>query len=164
MTRRLHVAVQVRLRPALAADAHAAAELLIVTRRELMPFAPSAHADDETRAWVAGVLIPGGGVTVALDAQGAIVGVLAVSVLDGTGWIDQLFVRSTHIGRGIGQALLAHALAQLPRPVQLYTFQANARARAFYEGRGFEVEALTDGQGNEEHCPDVLYRLDAPRG
>ena len=152
------------LRAAVAADAGSVAELLIVTRRELMPYAPSAHAEDETRAWVAGVLIPAGGVTVALDAHGAIVGVLAVSTSDGTGWIDQLFVKSTHVGRGIGQTLLAHALLQLPRPVQLYTFQANARARAFYEGRGFEVEALSDGQGNEEHCPDVLYRLDAPGG
>ena len=42
----------VRLRAAVAADADAVAQVLIVSRRELMPFAPSAHADDETRAWV----------------------------------------------------------------------------------------------------------------
>ena len=152
----------VRLRAAVAADADAVAQVLIVSRRELMPFAPSAHADDETRAWVAGVLIPAGGVTVALDAQDTIVGVLALSQSDGTGWIDQLFVLPTHIERGIGRTLLNHALARLPRPVQLYTFQANTRARSFYERRGFEPEAFSDGDGNEEQCPDVLYRLDAP--
>jgi GNAT superfamily N-acetyltransferase len=148
------------LRPAGAADAPDAARVLIESRRELMPFAPSAHTDNEVRGWVREVLIPGGGVTLACCGHST-VGVLAVSTVEGVAWIDQLYVHPQHIAQGVGRALLAHALATLPRPVQLYTFQANRRARDFYEKRGFTAVALGDGTGNEERCPDVLYRLDA---
>ena len=40
---------------------------------------------------------------------------------------------------------------------QLWTFQDNARARRFYEARGFVAEEFTDGAGNEEKTPDVRY-------
>jgi hypothetical protein len=49
----------------------------------------------------------------------------------------------------------------LSRPTRVYTFQANSGARRFYERHGFAAIQLTDGQGNEEHCPDVLYELGA---
>ena len=68
-----------------------------------------------------------------------------------------------HVGNGIGTLLLAHALKTLPSPVRLHTFQANHGARRFYERHGFTAIAFTDGQGNEERCPDVLYEL-ASRG
>lgn len=149
-----------RLRAAEPGDAAAVARVLIDARRELMPFAPSAHDDESVRRWVAGVLIPTGGVTVAL-VQGDVAGVLAVSQAPGMAWIDQLLVHPTCVAAGLGRALLAHALAVLPRPLQLYTFQANHHARAFYERQGFAALAFSDGATNEEHCPDVLYRLDA---
>ena len=160
------------LRPAVAADAPEVARVLIDSRRELMPFAPSAHSDDEVRAWVREVLIPGGGVTVVCFG-GSVAGVLAVSLKDSmkvtpndpqndAAWIEQLSVHPTQVARGTGRALLAHALATLPRPLQLYTFQANRHARDFYERHGFAAVAFGDGAGNEERCPDVLYRLDAP--
>lgn len=152
------------LRPAVAADAPEVARVLIESRRELMPFAPSAHSDDEVRAWVREVLIPSGGVAVACFG-GSVAGVLAVSPnvpqADGVAWIDHLYVHPAHVARGAGRALLAHALATLPRPLQLYTFQANRHARDFYERHGFAAVAFSDGAGNEERCPDVLYRLDA---
>ena len=37
-------------------------------------------------------------------------------------------------------------------------FGANARARRFYEARGFYVIRLTDGADNEERMPDIRYR------
>jgi GNAT superfamily N-acetyltransferase len=74
-------------------------------------------------------------------------------------WIDQLAVLPAHCGAGVGAALLAHALEALPRPLRLYTFQANRHARAFYERQGFVAVQFTDGAGNEERCPDVLYEL-----
>ena len=149
------------LRPATAADAHEVARVLIDSRRELMPFAPSAHSDDEVRAWVRQVLIPAGEVTVAC-LGGSVAGALAVSQADGIAWIEQLCVHPAQVARGAGRAMLAHALASLPRPLQLFTFQANRHARAFYERHGFVAVAFSDGAGNEERCPDVLYRLDAP--
>lgn len=148
------------LRPATAADAPAVARVLIDSRRELMPFAPSVHTDDEVQGWVREVLIPGGGVTLACFGD-SVAAVLAVSTAEGMAWIDQLYVHPQHVARGVGRALLMHALATLPRPVQLYTFQANRRARDFYERHGFAAVAFSDGAGNEEDCPDVLYRLDA---
>ena len=66
------------------------------------------------------------------------------------------------VGGGIGALLLAHALRTLPLPIRLYTFQANAGARRFYERHGFCIVELTDGSANEERCPDVLYELRAP--
>ncbi|RQP21430.1 N-acetyltransferase [Albitalea terrae] len=63
------------------------------------------------------------------------------------------------VNRGIGSLLLAHALRTLAPPIRLYTFQANAGARRFYERHGFEPIEFTDGQGNEERCPDVLYEF-----
>ena len=75
------------------------------------------------------------------------------------GWIQHLFVHPTAQGQGIGPALLAKAL-EAEGPMQLWTFQQNARARRFYEARGFEAIEFTDGGGNEEKMPDVLYRRD----
>jgi putative addiction module component (TIGR02574 family) len=43
--------------------------------------------------------------------------------------------------------------------VRLYTFQANTRARSFWERHGFKAIAYSDGSTNEERCPDVLYEL-----
>ncbi len=150
------------LRAATAADAAAVATLMIESRLELMPFAPSAHSDDEVRQWVATVLIPQGGVMVA-DMQGHIAGVLALQRRGAIGWIDQLMVDPLHVKRGIGRALLRHAMAQWPgTTLQLYTFQANQAARRFYEVQGFRAVAFTDGGDNEERCPDVLYRWEPP--
>ena len=158
--RHRHGLARPTLRAATANDGAAVARVLIDARRELMPFAPSAHPDEETRCWVRDTLIPSGGVTVAA-VDGAVAGVLALSAPAGAAWIDQLSVHPTQVARGIGKRLLAHALATLPRPVQLHTFQANHHARAFYEHHGFSAVAFSDGAGNEEGCPDVLYRLQA---
>lgn len=147
------------VRAATAADAEDVAALLIRTRAELMPFAPSAHSESDLRQWVAQTLIPTGGVTVA-ELQGRIAGVLALQVRAGVGWIDQLMVDPLQVRRGIGRTLLKHALKTLPRPVQLWTFQPNHAARRFYESQGFQAVAFTEGD-NEEGVPDVMYRLDA---
>jgi hypothetical protein len=44
------------------------------------------------------------------------------------------------------------------KALELWCFQANARARRFYEARGFRPIRFTDGDGNEEKTPDVRYR------
>ncbi len=148
------------LRAATAADALAVARVLIDSRRELMPFAPSVHRDDEVRDWVAHTLIPGGGVTVA-QISDSVVGVLAISAATEGAWIKQLYVHPSAAAAGVGRALLGHALRHSARPLWLYTFAANHHARAFYERHQFVAVAFGDGSGNEEGRPDVLYRLDA---
>lgn len=153
--------MKVTLRPATAADAPRVANLLIDTRAAFMPYAPSAHPDEELREWVANHLVASGQVTVA-QAQGRVIAAMATEPGDTAAWITQMAVDPAHVGRGIGSLLLAHALQSLARPIRLHTFQANAGARRFYERHGFVAIAFTDGHANEERCPDVLYELRAP--
>jgi putative acetyltransferase len=72
------------------------------------------------------------------------------------GWIDQLYVLPAFQERGVGSALLDVA-RRSGRPIKLWTFQKNAGARRFYEARGFVEIERTDGAGNEEREPDILY-------
>lgn len=149
------------MRPGEAADAAPVAALLIDSRRRFMPYAPSAHTDGEVRDWVATRLLPSGGVTVA-ELDGRVIAAMAVEVATDAAWITQMAVDPAWVGRGIGTRLLRHALHRLPRPLRLYTFQANDGARRFYERHGFVATRVSDGQDNEEHCPDVLYELARP--
>ena len=151
-------AAMTTLRPAKATDAPSIVEILVSTRVAFMPYAPLAHSCDDMLEWVSTHLIPNGGVTVA-ERSGELVGVLATSCAQGVSWIDQLYVQPASVGQGVGALLLTHAHRQLARPIQLYTFQVNSGARRFYERYGYRVLALSDGQVNEEKCPDVLYEL-----
>ncbi|HSC79639.1 MAG TPA: GNAT family N-acetyltransferase [Chitinolyticbacter sp.] len=149
------------LRPASSEDAPQIAELLISSRKAFIPYAPIAHPPADVHRWVEHALIPSGGVSVACQ-DGTVIGVLAVSRDEaGVGWIDQLYVAPAYPGHGIGASLLELALSSLARPIRLHTFQANGKARRFYERHSFQVVAYTDGSANEEGCPDVLYELTA---
>jgi putative acetyltransferase len=72
------------------------------------------------------------------------------------GWIDHLFVSPERQMMGLGTRLLDHAKAVQQR-LRLWTFQRNEGARNFYERNGFIQIDITDGSGNEEREPDVLY-------
>lgn len=147
-----------RLRPAETTDARAVAQVLLASRKALMPYAPWAHSDAELTDWVKDVLVAREQVTVA-ELGGCVLGVLAVSQDAGIGWIDQLYIDPMHVGQGAGTLLLNHALATLPRPVRLYTFQQNDKALRFYAAHGFVTISQTDGAENEEACPDALLEL-----
>lgn len=151
-------------RPATDTDAEQVASVLLASRNAFVAFAPLAHADDDVRAWVANVLIPRGGVSVAVarSSHEGVVGMMAVARQDGVGWIDQLYLHTSVVGRGIGTRFIALAIESLGSPVRLYTFQENAGARRFYERHGFRAIAFSDGSDNEEQCPDVLYEWAAP--
>lgn len=148
--------MNLRLRLAEKADHERVSNILIDARAAFMPYAPSAHAEQEVRDWVRNHLIPIGNVMV-VTVNEDVVGFMAISYNDGYSWIDQMYVQPSLVGRGIGTKLLQHALAVLPSPIRLYTFQANTGARRFYERNGFHIIELIDGQANEELCPDVLY-------
>lgn len=146
-----------QLRPATVDDAAEVARVLYESRAAFLPYA-LVHSRDEYLGWVTHALLPSGGVTVAI-AGGSVAGVLAVEASEGRSWITQLYVAPESTGRGVGSHLLRDALARLPRPVRLQTFQQNEGARRFYERHGFVVIATGDGSANEEHCPDVTYEL-----
>jgi putative acetyltransferase len=91
------------------------------------------------------------------ERQSKLVGIIAFR----RDWIDQLYVLPDAQGHGVGSDLLEiaqHTLSLL----NLWTFQRNTRARRFYEASGFVAVRETDGSGNEEKEPDVLYRWERP--
>jgi GNAT superfamily N-acetyltransferase len=74
------------------------------------------------------------------------------------GWLDQLYLDPSWMGRGLGDRFVDLARRRCPAGVQLWTFQSNGPARRFWERHGFVAEESTDGRGNQEHAPDVRYR------
>jgi ribosomal protein S18 acetylase RimI-like enzyme len=142
----------VSIRRAEPADAPAIAEIHLAARREAMPYLPELHSDDDVRVWVGSVMLPAHTVWVA-EIAGQVAGYAA---LDGE-HLEHLYVRPGSQGRGVGSALLATAKAASPGGLSLYVFQRNARARAFYQARGFAPVEFGDGSGNEEGEPDARY-------
>lgn len=141
-----------RIRRAALEDMPAVAALHRLTMRVSLSFLPELHTPEEDRWWFAERLYPGNAVWLAEDGE-ALMGYAAVA----PGWLNHLYVHPDHQGRGAGPALLAQAKAGADE-LQLWTFQCNARARAFYEHRGFVLVELTDGAHNEEREPDARYR------
>jgi putative acetyltransferase len=136
------------LRPAQAADARAVTAIFQAARRVSLPYLPVLHSSDEDHAFFAR-LVAAGGVTVA-EAGGAVAAFLALGER-----IDHLYVHPAHHRQGLGSALLRGAQAARPR-LELWVFQRNTDAIAFYEAHGFAVVQATDGAGNEEREPDYL--------
>ncbi len=141
------------IRPARSADAEAIADVHLDSRREAMPWLPMLHSREDTIAYFAGHVLLHEEVLVA-EVNQLVVGFIA---LEGD-HVDHLYIAPAYQGRGIGDTLLAMAKEVRPDGLMLWTFQRNARARQFYEARGFVAEELTDGSRNEEREPDALYR------
>jgi len=154
------------IRAATIDDADRVASLYISCRKRHVSCAPLAHSEEEIRHWIRHLLIPRQRVLV-VEELGAIRAMMALSISADGGWIDQLYVDPDLTGRGYGAALVARAKQELPSPIRLHTFQANHGARRFYEREGFVAVSFSNGETNEERCPDVLYawtRTGAPKG
>jgi GNAT superfamily N-acetyltransferase len=121
-------------------------------RLAAIPLIPQpVHDEADVARWVAEVLIPDNGTWVAVVEDRV---VALMSLRDG--WIDQLYVDPLWQGHGLGTRLVDHAKQRSPAGLDLWTFQANAGARRFYERHGFAAVEWTDGD-NEEGAPDVRY-------
>jgi putative acetyltransferase len=140
-----------KLRLAQAADAPAIADVLRTAMRVSLPFLPNLHTVEEDLRFIADHVLPDNTVWVA-EVDGGVVGFVAFR----DDWIHHLYVHPDRHGLGIGPSLLDKALED-GQARQLWTFQENARARAFYESRGFQAVEFTDGSRNEEKTPDVRY-------
>jgi len=130
---------------------------MLRSRHAAFPAIPSpVHSDDDVRAWFVGHLYPTSEVWLAsTDSE-----IVAVLVLRAD-WLDQLYVDAGRSGHGIGTALLDKAKSERDS-LDLWTFQANQRARAFYERHGFVEVGRTDGD-NEEGAPDLRYHWEECR-
>lgn len=140
------------IRRATSPDADAIAAISTAARHAAMPAIRWPHTAEEDRAWVADILLPGEEVWVA-EEDGNVLGFLALH----DNWLNHLYLRPGHWRQGIGTALIAHAKARRPTGLQLWCFQVNTRARAFYEHHDFTISRGTGGAGNAEREPDVLY-------
>jgi GNAT superfamily N-acetyltransferase len=116
-----------------------------------LAFLPTLHTPEEDRGFFGRAVVEQE--VWVWDEDGRVVGFAAVA----DGMVNHLYVEPGDQRRGIGAALLEHAKWRLPQGVRLWTFQRNENARRFYERRGFRCVELTDGSGNEEREPDVLY-------
>jgi len=134
-------------------DAGAIAELIAASKADAMPWLAVVHTPADDRRWAANVLLVEHDVRV-VRAGDRIVAVLATS----PGWVDQLYVAPDAQGRGIGRSLVADAMARSAGALDLWAFQRNTRARAFYESLGFTEAERTDGATNDEREPDIRYR------
>jgi GNAT superfamily N-acetyltransferase len=140
-----------KLRRATAADAEAIAAVFSASFR-LLDFLPMLHTVAEDRWFVANVILNECDVTVAEDKSG-IVGFLARQADE----VRLLYVHPARIGMGAGTQLIEAAQANADT-LELWCFQANIRARRFYEAHRFRPIRFTDGADNEEQTPDIRYR------
>jgi GNAT superfamily N-acetyltransferase len=138
------------IRRAAPADAGRIAALFERSRATLT-FLPVLHTPEEHRAFFAGQVAEKEVWIAEPD------GVLAGFMVLGEQMLDHLYVEPDRTGSGIGTALLDHERSRRPNGFTLWTFQENTGARRFYERHGLEPVLVTDGEDNEERCPDVLY-------
>jgi GNAT superfamily N-acetyltransferase len=144
------------LRRAAACDADAIANVYSTSFR-LLIFLPRLHTIEEYRWFIANVILKEFEVTVAEDESG----IVAFLALKGEE-VRLLYTRPDRIGMGAGTQLIDAAKASGTGALELWCFQANERARRFYEARGFCAIRFTDGADNEEQMPDIRYRWENP--
>jgi GNAT superfamily N-acetyltransferase len=130
-------------------DGDAIAEVFLASRRVAMPWLPELHTDEETRAFFAGVIAACE--VLVVRRSGRVLGFLALRGDE----VEHLYVHPTAQRRGVGTALLEAAKARRPGGLELWAFQRNTPALAFYTRRGFVERRRTDGSANEEREPDV---------
>ncbi len=145
------------LRVARSSDAGDCAAVYLRSREHALAEVPCPHEPSEVRRWMADEVIGHAEVTVA-EVDGLVVGLLVLEPgRAGSGWIEQLYLDPAWMGRGLGSRLLGVARQRCPNGLQLWTFQANAGARRFFEREGLVAVELTDGSSNAERAPDVRY-------
>jgi ribosomal protein S18 acetylase RimI-like enzyme len=116
-----------------------------------LDFLPTLHTPEEDREYLASVIAEQD-VWVA-EEDGGVVGFLALKGDHGTFF----YVDPEAQSHGHGSELFAEAQRARPRGFDFWVFQANGKARRFYEKRGCVAVEFTDGSGNEEKTPDVRY-------
>ncbi|HUI25710.1 MAG TPA: GNAT family N-acetyltransferase [Candidatus Kryptonia bacterium] len=97
------------------------------------------HVANDCEVWVA-------------ETEDGIVGYSALK----ESYLARLYVSPQHQRRGVGLALLKHAMERKPAGLELHTHQKNFPARAFYEKRGF-VAVKFGISPPPENEPDVEY-------
>jgi ribosomal protein S18 acetylase RimI-like enzyme len=153
------------LRPAIPADLPAMAEVFVAAwRGGYRGVVPDVVIDAWTRESALAELATGqadpavAADVVALDESGSVIGFARYE--PDRGYLASLYVAPAAGGRGVGRALLQHALDAMPgRAVTLWVFEANGRARDLYARAGFRPDGarLTDPRWQ---TPQIRLRRD----
>jgi GNAT superfamily N-acetyltransferase len=146
------MATRFRCRQATLDDADGIAAVFSSSLR-LLTFLPVLHTVEEDRRFIENIVLKECEVIVA-EGDPGIVSFLALNGEE----IRLLYSHPDFIGSGAGSLLLDAVKKSSVVALELWCFQANERARRFYEERGFRAVRFTDGQDNEEKVPDVRYR------
>jgi putative acetyltransferase len=146
------MATRFRCRRATLDDAGGIAAVFSSSLR-LLTFLPVLHTVEEDRRFIENIVLKECEVIVA-EGDPGIVSFLALNGEE----IRLLYSHPDFIGSGAGSLLLDAVKKSSVAALELWCFQANERARRFYEERGFRAVRFTDGQDNEEKVPDVRYR------
>ncbi len=152
------MATHLRCRRATLDDAGGIAAVFFSSLR-LLTFLPVLHSVEEDRQFIENVILKECEVIVA-EGDAGIVSFLARNGEE----IRLLYSHPDFIGSGAGSLLLDVAKKSSVVALELWCFQANARARRFYEERGFRAVRFTEGRDNEEKVPDVRYRWERAVG
>lgn len=83
-------------------------------------------------------------VFVAQSSSGEIIGLM--SVWEANRFVHNLYVASSHQGKGVGTQLLDSLEGWLPRPWQLKCVTANTRAIGFYRTKGWKLIETSTGE------------------
>ncbi len=136
-----------RLVPAKPADAAPLAQILAdwIDETEWMP---DNHTPDEDRWYLTG-LIAKSDVIIVRNWRG-----LHGFMARDSEVIHALYLAPRARGKGWGRRLLEIAKSRSDR-LELWSFQSNVGARAFYAREGFSEVEMTDGASNDEKVPDV---------
>jgi ribosomal protein S18 acetylase RimI-like enzyme len=110
------------------------------------------HSFDEHLSFLRTRLIKENKVLLAIDeCTDTVVGIMALAGSE----LDQLYIHVGYQRMGIGSRLLQMAKELSPGKLQLFTFEVNKNAQAFYEKHGFAI--IGRGYENEENLSDIRY-------
>jgi putative acetyltransferase len=124
----------VKIECAASGDTQSIVDVFRQTRAGALPYLPNLHTNEEDLAHFGSALCDS--TVYVVKDRDRIVGFCAFR----TDWVDHLYILPEYTRRGIGRALMDTAKAAHPQ-LQLWVFQRNEAAAAFYEAMGFTRQA-----------------------
>ena len=140
------------VRPLAEADVDDVCAVFRRSRAAAMPWLPILHTPDEDRRFFDNEIATSE--SWAADTDGVLLGF----ALRREGWLNHLYVDPASWRGGVGRDLLARVAQDAAEGLELWVFERNVAARAFYVQQRFVEVERTDGRGNQEREPDVRMR------